>query len=66
MKKKYLIIANVEHQGAILNLTYESDDESQAINYFNELEDFYLDIPTKLIALKTWKNESYLQIKIAI
>lgn len=65
MKKKYLITANVEHQGAILNLSYESDDESQAVNYFNELEDYYIDIPTKLISIKKWHNESYLQIKIA-
>lgn len=66
MKKNYLVSANVECKGTILNIVYETDDESQAVNYFNELEDHYIDISTKLIVLKRWKDETYLQIKIAV
>ena len=66
MKVKYLVVANVEHLGAILNITYETSDESQAVNYFNDLEDYYIDTVTKLITIGKWNGETFHQIKIAV
>ena len=66
MNLNYQVTANVENKGFVLSQDFKTNDESQAVNHFNKLVDYYELAAIKLIVLYRWNGETYLQIKLAL
>ena len=59
---KYFVGLNMEHHGLIEERKYWTNDESQAVQVFNELNE--LEFTTRVISFKRWDGENYSVIKI--
>lgn len=60
----YFVGIIAECDGYALETRYYSNDESQAVNYFNHSVEYYSKHPIRVVVLKKWNGDTYHQIKM--
>ena len=63
MNLKYAVFVNAEDKGTVLSTCYRTDDESQAVQFYNKAMAFYGKSAVYVISLKRWKDDKYKSIK---